>query len=96
MQSAPGGTMHQMDYSSDPHREQKRVFAKDVAEFLKLQERDHAFDELVIVAPAKTLGDLREVLDKSVAAHVKIEIAKDLTQFSAQELPKFLSDSVRL
>jgi protein required for attachment to host cells len=96
MQSAPGGTMHQMDYSSDPHREQKRVFAKDVADFLMLKERENAFDDLVIVAPAKTLGDLREVLDKSVASHVKMEIAKDLTQFSAQELPKHLSDAVRL
>jgi protein required for attachment to host cells len=96
MQGAPGGTMHQMDHASDPHREQKRVFAKDIADFLKAQEREKAFDELVIVAPAKTLGDLREVLDKSVASHVRIEVAKDLTQFSVQDLPKHLSDVVRL
>jgi protein required for attachment to host cells len=85
-----------MDHASDPHREQKRVFAKDIADFLKAQEREKAFDELVIVAPAKTLGDLREVLDKSVASHVRIEVAKDLTQFSVQDLPKHLSDVVRL
>jgi protein required for attachment to host cells len=91
-----GGGAHRMNHSSDPQREQKRVFAKDIADFLKIQEQDNAFDELVIVAPAKTLGDLREVLDKSVASHVKMEVAKDLTQFSVQELPKHLEDVVRL
>jgi protein required for attachment to host cells len=96
MQSAPGGAVHRMDHPADPHRQQKRIFAKDIAEFLKSQERDNAFDELVIVAPAKTLGDLRDVLEKSVASHVKIEIAKDLTQFSMHELPKHLADFVRL
>lgn len=96
MQSAPGGAVHRMDYPSDPHREQKRIFAKDIADFLKLQQREKAFDDLVIVAPAKTLGDLRELLDKSVASHVKIEVAKDLTQFSAQDLHKHLGDVVRL
>jgi protein required for attachment to host cells len=85
-----------MDYPSDPHREQKRVFARDVADFLKLQERENAFDDLVIVAPAKTLGDLRDCLDKSVASHVKMEVAKDLTGFPPQDLPKHLSDVVRL
>jgi protein required for attachment to host cells len=96
MQSAPGGALHSVDYPSDPHREQKRIFARDVAEFFKLRQREKAFDDLVIVAPAKTLGDLPELLDKSVASHLKIEVAKDLTQFSAQELPKHLEDVVRL
>lgn len=96
MQSAPGGVVHRMDYTSDPHREQKRDFAGDIAGFLKLQERENAFDDLIIVAPPKTLGDLRDALDKSVARHVTIEVAQDLTKIPVHELSAHLSDVLKL
>ena len=92
----PSMPRHGIDWSSDPHREQKRAFAKDVAEFLKLQARRNAFDRLVIAAPAKTLGDLREALDPLVAERVTEEVPKDLTQFNVRELPQHLESVINL
>lgn len=96
MQAAPGIARHAVDPSADPHREQKRVFAKDVAAFLKLQAQKNAFDRLVLVAPAKTLGDLREALDHMVTDKVTEEVAKDLTHCNARELPQHLQDVIAL
>jgi protein required for attachment to host cells len=96
MQAAPNAPAHAMDHSSDPHREQKRVFAKDVAAFLKQQAQKNAFDRLVLVAPAKTLGDLRDALDGMVVDKVTGEVAKDLTHYNARELPQHLHDVIAL
>lgn len=89
-----GAPRHAMDWPSDPHREQKRVFAKDVAAFLKQQALKNAFDRLVLVAPAKTLGDLRDALDPQVTDRVTSELAKDLTHFNARDLSEHLEDVI--
>jgi len=89
-----GAPRHAMDWPSDPHRELKRTFAKDIAEFLTLQERAKSFDRLVLVAPAKTLGDIRAALDKSVAQRVYGEVPKDLTSLSARELSRHLESVI--
>jgi protein required for attachment to host cells len=85
-----------MVHSADPHREQKRTFARDVAEFLERQVQARAFDRLVLVAPAKTLGDLRSALDDDVANRVVSELAKDLTHANVRDLPKHLEDVLAL
>jgi protein required for attachment to host cells len=96
MQAAPGAPAHAMDHSSDPHREQKRVFAKDVAAFLKTQAQKRVYDRLVLVAPPKTLGDLRDAIDDEVAAKVIDEVAKDLTKVGTRELPDHLRNVIAL
>lgn len=64
---------------TDWHRLEKERFAKDLAD--RLYKRAHAgrFDHLVIVAPPKTLGDLRGELHAEVRSRVLAEIGKDLT-----------------
>jgi protein required for attachment to host cells len=79
-----------MVHSADPHREQKRVFARDIAEFLDDQAQANAFDRLVLVAPPKALGDLREKLNGAVSTKIVGEMAKDLTHVEMRELPKHL------
>jgi protein required for attachment to host cells len=79
-----------MVHSADPHREQKRVFARDIAEFLESQAQANAFDRLVLVAPPKALGDLREKLNGTASTKIVGEMAKDLTHVEMRELPKHL------
>jgi protein required for attachment to host cells len=89
-----GAPRHAFDSPSDPHREQKRVFAKDVAAFLKQQALKNAYDRLVLVAPAKTLGDLRDALDSHVTERVTKEVPKDITHFNARDLSEHLDDVI--
>ena len=81
-----GPQRHAMEPTSDPHREEKRQFAEELAELLNTAARLNNFDRLVLVAPAKTLGDLRQGLDKEAAARVDGELSKDLTKIPDHEL----------
>lgn len=89
-----GNMRHGMEYRSDPHREQKKDFARDIAE--KLEAHLDDFDRLVIVAAATTLGDLRAVLSDAVKSKVTGELAKDLTHMAPNELPDHLGELLPL
>ena len=85
-----------MSHSADPHREQKKSFARDVAAFLETQARAHVFDRLVLVAPAKALGDLRNELNGAASERIIGELSKDLTHVHIRDLPKHLEKLVLL
>jgi len=53
-------------------------FARKVAEFLATADERAAYDRLVICAPPRFLGAIRDALPASVATHVVLEIPKDL------------------
>ncbi len=54
-------------------------------------EHAHRFQELVVVAPPRMLGELRARLRTEVADTVIAEVAKDLSALPAPELGKMLS-----
>jgi len=86
-----GATRHAIAAEHDPHRELKHTFAISLARMLDERRSEHAYDRLVLVAPPKTLGDLRAALPASVRALVRAELDKDLTKTPATELPDHLS-----
>ena len=55
-----------------------------------------AFDDLVLVAPPKALGELRAALDVRVQGHVTAELGKDLTHLTVHEMHDHLDGTVRL
>jgi protein required for attachment to host cells len=75
---------------SDPHRNAKRVFAREMARFLERESAKHSFDRLVLVAPPQALGDLRAALSGSAKAKVSGEMNKDLTTLSVTEIAAHL------
>jgi protein required for attachment to host cells len=77
---------------SDPHRELKRAFAKELAGILKANLAKKRYQRLVLVAPPATLGDLREALSKGVEARVTAEIAQDLVKTPKSRLLRHLPD----
>ena len=87
-----GPGRHAMEPPTDPHRKNKADFARMIADFLAEKLQEDAYDRLVIIAPATTLGDLRTALDDKVATRVLAELPKDLTQVRNDQLADHLGD----
>jgi len=81
---------HAMEPRVDWHEFGKKEFAKGLAGILDKAAGENAFDRLVLVAPPKTLGELRSCLDAQTAKRVHGEIDKDLTQMTEHELQPYL------
>lgn len=88
------GTRHAMAPRVDWHRFAKEQFAKRVAEIVDGAAAGGRFDALVLVAPPRTLGDLRKALNDGTRGKVTAELGKDLTGFPLHELPAHLGDIV--
>jgi protein required for attachment to host cells len=91
-----GPGRHAMEPPSDPHREEKRRFADELAGRLNAAALKQRYDRLILVAPPKTLGDLRQALGKEAAAKLDGELAKDLTKVADHDLPGHLGEVIAL
>lgn len=76
---------------TDWHRLAEERFAVDIAEALYKAAHAGRFDKLVIVAPPRTMGELRQHLHKEVADRIVGEITKDLTSLPIHEVEKKLA-----
>ena len=90
-----GRARHAMENRSDPHRALKREFATKLGGILEAKLAEKRFDRLVLVAPPPALGDLRDVLPKSVRTKVTAELAHDLVKTPHSELPRHLEGVLR-
>lgn len=91
-----GPQRHAMEPPTDAHREEKRRFAAELAAHLNAAALKHRYDRLILVAPAKTLGDLRQALGKEAAAKLDGELPKDLTNVSDHNLPGHLGEVIAI
>jgi protein required for attachment to host cells len=71
---------------TDFHQLEEDRFAKDTAELLARRAQQNGFDQLVIVAPPRTLGELRQHYDKAVQAKIVAEVDKDLVNHPIDKL----------
>ncbi len=85
---------HGVEPKTDPHRELKRDFAKEIAEALDANVARNEFDKLVVVASPVTLGDLRRALSEAVKAKVIAEVSKDLTKVPNHEIARHIEDLI--
>ena len=69
-----------------PDAHQAELFARDIASFLLQAYREGRFQQLSLVVSPQFLGLLRKLLDPQLEKVVSLEIDKDYTQFSPQEL----------
>ena len=97
MSDRPGRTFdsvgqgrHAKEPRTDPREVEKRRFAHTLAAMLEDGLKQGRFDCLVLVAPPKALGQLRDQLSKSLRDRVSAELAKDLMQTPLHELPEHL------
>jgi protein required for attachment to host cells len=94
VQESGAPTRHAIELPSDPHREQKRAFAKMLASRLDQELDTKSFDRLVVVAPPTTLGDLREYFSKRLASTIRAEVTKDLTKTPDSEVMEHLGEAL--
>ena len=80
---------HAIEPKTDPKEAAKEDFIRYVAE--QVQSAQENYDDLVLVAPPRVLGQLRETLAKSVADAVTRDLAKDLTKVPDHELSEHLA-----
>lgn len=75
---------------TDFHQLEEDRFARDTAELLAQRVRQNGTGELVIVAPPRTLGELRQHYDKTIEARIVAEIDKDLVNHPIDKLEEVL------
>jgi len=83
--SGIGGRQDTMD-EVDFHQQKEDRFAAGAAAFLKGRALANDFESLIIVAPPKTLGELRKHCHVEVTDRLAGELAKDLTGHSIPEI----------
>lgn len=87
-QFAPSrGSMEETDY----HQMEEDRFATEIADLLKKQALAGAFESLVVVAPPRTLGELRKHYHKEVVERLKGEVGKDLTGHTIPQIEHVLT-----
>lgn len=75
---------------SDLHRSDEHRFVEDVAQQLYKAAHRGRYSKLVIVAPPKHLGTLRQNLHKEVSSKIVAEIHKTLTGHPVDQIEKIL------
>jgi protein required for attachment to host cells len=76
--------------TTDWHEIEEHRFAKRVSAALEDLVRKRAAPALIIVAPPRTLSDLRHALHADVKARVVGEIDKDLTKHPVWEIERHI------
>lgn len=87
--SSSGGTRSALQ-QTDWHQIEEDRFAARVAELLGALANANDFEELFIVAPPRTLAELRKCLTHAVISRVVGEIPKDLTNHPVEEIAQIL------
>jgi protein required for attachment to host cells len=75
---------------TDWHDVEEHKFARDVADALEAVVRSNGVKALVVVAPARTLADLRQAFHDDVKKKIVAEIDKDLTKHPVYEIEKHI------
>jgi protein required for attachment to host cells len=69
-----------------PEKHEAELFARDIAAYLSQAYRDGHFEKITLVVSPQFLGILRGLLDRELESAVNLEITKDYTQFSPEQL----------
>ena len=77
--SSPQGASQSSFEPTDFHQIEEDRFAAEAADLLKRRALRNDFESLIIVAPPRTLGELRKHYHKEVSSRLAGELDKDLT-----------------
>jgi protein required for attachment to host cells len=80
------GNMEEVDF----HQLEEDRFAAEAAELLKERALRGEFESLIIVAPPRTLGELRKHYHTEVAERITAEIDKNLTGHTVPQIEEAL------
>ena len=81
---------------TDFHQLEEDRWAKQAAEEVNKRALANDFDALAIIAPPKTLGELRKQLHKEAARRVVCEIPKEMTRRPIPDIEALLVSEMRV
>ena len=84
------GTGRSAYEETDFHQLEEDRFAAETAELLKKRALNNDFESLIIVAPPRTLGELRKHYHKEVSDRLTAELDKDLTGHTVPQIEEAL------
>jgi len=76
---------------TDWHDLEEHRFAREVAASLERVVREKKIEALIVVAPPRTLADLRAAFHADVKQKIIAEVDKDLTKHPVYEIEKLLA-----
>lgn len=88
--SSPQGGAQSSVEPTDFHQIEEDRFAAAAADLLKRRALANDYESLIIVAPPRTLGELRKHYHKEVTERLKGELDKDLTGHPIPDIEKAL------
>lgn len=80
----------------DPEHVQEIAFARDLSERLERSLGQGEFDALVLVAPPRMLGAMREAMPAALAARVSREIHSNLASLSPRHFREKLQEALKV
>jgi protein required for attachment to host cells len=86
--SSPGRSTYEQ---TDWHELEEKSFAREVAGTLQKVMRERKIKALIVVAPPKTLAELRQAFHADVKARIVAEVDKDFTRLPIYEIEKHLT-----
>ncbi|MGQ0532223.1 MAG: host attachment protein [Caulobacteraceae bacterium] len=90
-----GAGRHAMDKGRTLHEQEQENFLRRVADRIGEAERHSQFKHLVIAAPPRALGLLRNMLSAGAKKRIRAEASKDLLDESAPKLRERLTELLR-
>ena len=87
----PSGGQRSAVQETDWHQFEEARFVREFSARLNRAAQANRFDRLVLVAPPKVLGELREALAKPASARVVAELAKDLTKHPINQIERLIA-----
>ena len=89
--SAGGGVRHAYEPQHDKHKMEKHNFVQELVQAVEHAYDLHAYDELVVVAPKRSLGEFRALAPEKLKRIISHEVQKELTGLSRNELEERLA-----
>ena len=83
---AQGPGTHSKKPRSDPHEQAEEQFSRSLAQKMEKAARLGRFEQLLIIADPKTMGRLRQQMNRSLAGKVTDEVALDLVGLPLPQL----------
>jgi protein required for attachment to host cells len=88
--SARDGAGHVYESRSDVRKLEKHDFVQAIAQAIETALDQHKFNALVVVAPARSIGEFRSVASDKVKNTLWREVPKELANLPTPELEKQL------
>jgi protein required for attachment to host cells len=89
-QESASAARHAKEPHTDPHDKTAHKFAHSLAQILDQGRVEHSYTRLLLVAPARFLGQLKQELGDQVAKLVAKTISKDYSRADAAEIRAML------